>query len=211
MSKLNIAICTLTVGQRYQDNVALGVKSKTLYCHKWNYQFINETQQLDLTRPIPWSKIDLILRELPKVDYLVWLDADTIICNYDMTIESLLKMLPSHKTLLIGHDFNCINSGVMFIKNSSEMIELFTKIKNTSKYNRHIWWEQRALVEYYYDYKQLIEVLDHKNCHIINGYIKEIDPIYPFESDDWCLHLAGVRDSGQIAILMAKYFIQPEL
>lgn len=208
MSK--IAMLTLTVGEEYQKKMAIGVESKVEYCQKWGYSLINETRQLDQSRPIPWSKIDLILRELPKWDYLVWMDADTMIINDKISIEQVLLMLPPNKNMLIGHDLNCLNTGVLIIKPSPRIQELFTKIQSTHQFDHHNWWEQRALIEFYYDYKDVIEILDRQKCHLINGYLSQIDPQYPFQfpndkvKGDWCLHLAGIRNNEMIEKFMKE-------
>ena len=90
------------------------------YVKKWNYvyKFYNHCSENTY-----WCKIYIVLYLLKQnvFDYVVWLDSDTIIKNFDVDIGKILNKYSSD--IYIGSDnnpkFNIINSGVFIIKNST--------------------------------------------------------------------------------------------
>lgn len=87
-----IAVVTLAVGEAYQDAVQLGIENKKAYCEKHGYDFFCGTEILDPERPIPWSKILFIKEILKNSSYrwIFWTDADSLIMNFDIPLESLI-------------------------------------------------------------------------------------------------------------------------
>jgi len=200
----NMALITLTVGDRYASMVEPAVRSKSGYCQKWDYPFINETRRLNESRPIAWSKIDLILRELPNYEYVVWVDADAFIMNQELPLEVFLLLLSDRQHMIIGEDLNCLNAGVLIIRRDQSMFRLLTEINATSLYDNHGWWEQRALIQLYWQHVDSIRVVPHRWCHLINAFSPKVDPKYPYRPGDWCFHLAGFRDPDLISRVMGE-------
>lgn len=85
--------------------------------YDYEYKFINKCND-----NVYWCKIFLVLNELlkNKYDYVVWLDSDTIIKNFDIDIGNIFNLYSSD--IFVGSDnnpkFDIINSGVFAIKNS---------------------------------------------------------------------------------------------
>jgi hypothetical protein len=116
----NIKVVSLACGEKYIEKWRTGISSKMNYCRKNNYGFIQDYNCLDENRPAPWSKIKMIQRELSRADFILWLDADTIIMNDKHRLEEYLLDMEKNQFLLIGEDINAINSGVFFIKNCEQ-------------------------------------------------------------------------------------------
>jgi hypothetical protein len=101
------------------------------YCKKHEYGLIVYEKPLNLDMMPCWNKIACVLLNLKKFKYLVWIDADAMICNDNIKIEDLIG-INKNKDLLICKDIfsikESINSGVMIIKNTPWAYKLF---KNT--------------------------------------------------------------------------------
>lgn len=92
--------------------------NKEKYCRKHNYYLFDESDSLDTTRPPSWSKIraaQRLLRE-EKCDWVLWLDADTVIMNSDKRIESFLP--EKGDLVLTRQKGGSYNAGAWAIKNT---------------------------------------------------------------------------------------------
>lgn len=110
------------------------IRNIMTYCNKYNYAFIAYDTPFNEEVSMCWNKIAAILQNLHKYDVLVWIDADAIINNMNITIESILQM-DLTKELYVCEDiqleYECINSGVMIIKNTEWTEHLFRKVWNS--------------------------------------------------------------------------------
>ena len=79
------------------------------YCLKHDYSF-NALKEANCDRHPVWWKIKLLQDNLEKYDYLVYFDADTLITNFNISLESIIG--DSDKNLFISNDINGLNSGV---------------------------------------------------------------------------------------------------
>ena len=121
MKKKN-KILFITYDNRYQEEyVIIHNYNINKYAEKYDYEykFYNRCNQ-----NVYWCKIFMVLEALEKniYDYVIWLDSDTIIKNFDIDIGNILNMFSSD--IFIGSDnnsrYNIINSGVFVIKNSEK-------------------------------------------------------------------------------------------
>ena len=110
------------------------------YCKRYNYAFIAYDTVFNEEVSMCWNKIAAILLNLHKYDFLVWIDADAIINNMNITIESIINIDPI-KELYVCEDIQleheCINSGVMIIKNTKWTEHLFRKVWNSPIVHGH--------------------------------------------------------------------------
>jgi len=93
-------ICILTSFTNYirWDNYGkcdygqLSSENHSEYSYKHNYTYIKEiVENEDYPTWHPtWIKIDVIRKYLPLFDYVVWIDADAVFTNQEISIESLL-------------------------------------------------------------------------------------------------------------------------
>jgi len=89
------------------------------YTNRWNYKYKFVTK---CDYNVYWCKMYLILNELEtnKYDYVMWMDSDTIINNYDLQLHKILNQYDSD--IFVGYDNNnftyIINAGVFIIKNT---------------------------------------------------------------------------------------------
>jgi mannan polymerase II complex MNN10 subunit len=87
---MNIAILSLYTDAHAPLN-AITAPSKQRYADRWGYTFINHFGTLDESRPPSWSKILLIQKYLKDFDWIYWIDADAMIMNPAIALETYLR------------------------------------------------------------------------------------------------------------------------
>ena len=60
------------------------------YCRRHDYGFVYSLQNIDRARPPSWSKIPLVLRAMERYEWVWWADADVLITNPSITLESIV-------------------------------------------------------------------------------------------------------------------------
>ncbi|XP_008794285.2 probable alpha-1,6-mannosyltransferase MNN10 [Phoenix dactylifera] len=117
--------------------------NKRAYAERMGYDFIDARRLVDPSRPPNWSKILAIRSHLRHYDWLFWNDADTLVTNPDISLESILNVaigysdLKASPDLVVTEDFNGVNSGVFFFRRS----EWSEKFLDT-------WWNQTSFVRF---------------------------------------------------------------
>ena len=159
-----------------------------------------------------WSKpayiLSVILRELAKpigerLEWLLWVDADTIILNPHVPIEIFL---PPHEWkeihFLITKDFNGLNNGIFAIRVHERSVELLSAVVGFP-----IYFPDEQLV--FRDQSAMEKMLDkhHFKAHTVevpqrwfNAYQGELDEtIAPFQirRGDLLVHFPGVGNRGE--------------
>lgn len=119
--KKSIAIVTLET----RDLTLLYYHNKNIeeYAKKYGYTyiFIKEYEN-KLKLPIYWQKIQLVLDILQNntdIEYVIWMDSDTMICHQEIPLEYIIEQDMS-KSIYIGLDYPSntrYNAGVFIIKN----------------------------------------------------------------------------------------------
>lgn len=191
-----IGVCSLTIGDEYKKITKYGRKTKVLYCEKNGYDFFDEEDVVDTTRPLTWSKIKIIQRHLPSYDYIVWIDGDTLIMNDKIKLDNLINFDMKEKDIMIAQDYTMINTGVMFIKNTEWTINFLNLVYNQTDFINHSNHEQAAfshiLDKNIFDAKYHIKVLPLQEQNKINSYW------YTYQFNNcFILHFPGYWKDGQ--------------
>lgn len=84
------------------------------YAEKHGYHAHCITERNSDRHPV-WDKVKIIRDNLDKYDWLMYVDADTLITNHTIKLEDIID---DSFDLIISRDVNDINSGVFFIKSS---------------------------------------------------------------------------------------------
>lgn len=66
-------------------------KNKFEYAEKHGYGFLSERNYTAYDRPISWYKVRKILYLLEEYDWVMWMDADSLIMNYNIKIEDIIE------------------------------------------------------------------------------------------------------------------------
>jgi len=130
----------------YTSNIFSYAKHSMLnilsYANKYNYGVIIYDKPFNDDVSLCWNKISAIIENLSQSQYkyLVWIDADAIIINFDIRIESFINSNPSVDLYLCSDIIiqkECINSGVMIIKNTKWTQHLFSRVWSSPKPHNH--------------------------------------------------------------------------
>lgn len=134
---MKIAVLTMYHGDKFKNDTNYGKLTLVNYCARHGYDLIEDALMVNVhDREIQWTKILIISKYLQNktYDYLVWIDADTIILNPEKTLESFIERLMNGKDIMYSKDFGgWVNNGVIFIKNCQNSIEFFNESWNHTK------------------------------------------------------------------------------
>jgi len=114
------------------------------YADRQGYRFFDASALIDPTRPPAWSKI-LAVQNLLKLrskegeracDWVFWLDADILIMNSTIRLESLLPGSSTGIDLVVTHDRKfTANSGAWMVRNSEWSLRFLDE-----------WWDMKGWV-----------------------------------------------------------------
>ena len=199
LAQADIAVVTLVAGDKYKKTVSSGVENKRLYCQQHGYDFICGGKSLDRSRPIPWTKILIILQTMENSNYqwIFWTDADSLIMNMSFKLEDFIQ--ESENNLILTKDISNINTGEFFIRNCEWSRNFLKAVYGHTECINDAWWEQQGLInelEKNPEWWSLIEVIPQR---LINSYISN------YEEDDFIIHFAGVHNPKILKGLMEKY------
>ncbi|XP_020083846.1 uncharacterized protein LOC109707154 isoform X2 [Ananas comosus] len=105
-------------GRRSFEGVMEAVEgNKRGYAARMGYDYVDARGAVDPRRPPSWSKILAVRSLLPSYDWVFWNDADTVITNPNISLESILLSAIGHSDfdaspdLVVTEDFGGINAG----------------------------------------------------------------------------------------------------
>lgn len=165
------------------------------YCKRnglaYSFYRISETE-----RPPSWYKIRLLKKEFErkKTRYCLWMDSDALIHNPDFDLRSVIR---PGKELYLSRDFNGINAGIMLWKNTRLNKRLLGRIWRSTRYLKHQWWEQKALIELvkadFEGIRERLEILPQKlfNAYDYSLYQKNHPP-GQLDANSFILHFPGL-------------------
>lgn len=209
LNAVDIAVVTLAVGKDYEEAVAPGIENKRQYCEKHGYDFIFSNEWIDLSRPIPWSKIKLLQEVLKNENYkwIFWTDADAIIMNHGIKLEDIID---DQFDFIITHDCHTYNSGNFLLKNSEWSKLFLEKIYAHEESIHHAWWENHAIIEEIQNDTEVQKKTKVVPQRIMNSYSSEIIsfPMNPikeiYKEGDFIIHFASCS-LKDLPPLMNKY------
>jgi len=209
----NSDICIVYV---YTPNIYPYAKHSILnilsYAEKHSYGVIIYDQLFNDDVSPCWNKIAAIIENLSKYKYLIWIDADAIINNFNIKFESFIAIDPS-VDLYLCYDIilqkECINSGIMIIKNTEWSLNLFKNVWNSTFLHGHndqnvIFYE--IVKELYPNSK--IDLKYSNYCNKINHPKVKIfsenafnTHILNFNQGDFIIHLMGATENARINVM----------
>jgi hypothetical protein len=198
----DIVVVTMTIGERYKGVVAAGIENKMSYCKMHGYDFINCGESLDNSRPVPWTKVLLILDVMKNKQYkwIFWTDADSLIMNKNKKLE---EFIDDGYELIITKDLNAINSGQFFIKNSEWSNEFLHKVYSHEEFINHHWWEQMGVITELQDANNLmhVKIMPQRTFNSYQGFNNlEVD----YHPGDFIIHFPGTG-AEKLSKLMYYY------
>jgi hypothetical protein len=113
------------------------------YCDKHNIDFICYDDVIDKTRPPHWSKIDAVLMNIEKYDWVWWLDIDSLIMDSEFDVRNILDknydmiFTRSEDYAMKGENYvingSYVSNGSSFYKNSPLAIQFLKDCKELER------------------------------------------------------------------------------
>ena len=102
------------------------------YARRHNYEFVLVTEPYDVSSTFYWQKIPLLLRQLDRgVDFVVYMDADSVINKPELRYERILEKYPGD-LILCSDAANsdgkyAVNTGLVIVRNTPAAKKLLTQ------------------------------------------------------------------------------------
>lgn len=125
--------------RNFDGIVELTWPNKLEYAMKHGYRLHDQSSLINTSRPPAWSKIAAVLDLLSdehQCDWVMWLDADTVIMNSDIKITSFLPANNSFDMLVASDKGGGYNSGVFLFRNTEWSKQLLRQWWNKTSYVR---------------------------------------------------------------------------
>lgn len=204
-----IAILMLCVGEAYTRSVEDGTKTKLRYCATHHYDLICVSDIfVDQDHPVAWAKIQAIQNYLKDYDFLFMLDADTLIMNPSIRLESILEDYMGGHAMMATYDaYHNLNTGALWIRNHYRSFAMLDQMAELSHMASHRWAENFVFIYLYHRdaaFRKSVKIL--KNPRVFNSYPYG-DKHHLYTSGDFILHLPSLRGE-RLQTSMAQYFSQ---
>ena len=112
------------------------------YCYKQGYTFYIYRKTLDDKHSPSWSKSQAILNHVNDHEYIMWLDADTLIFNPDKKIESILDQCLPRKHIIATQDIggnSMLNSGALIFTSHNYSKNIIKKWRDFDGDKSHLY------------------------------------------------------------------------
>lgn len=191
------------------DLAQITAPNKATYCQRHGYAWLPCTSGFDPSRPVAWSKLLFLRRHLPDYDWIMWSDADSLITNPVIKIESFIR---TKADLVITVDKVGFNSGSFLIRNcpwSRAFLDEAWSFPARPNYMReyNLWtdrlWENRAFVQLLLAlrHRRHTRVLPQKRLNSYLADSKRPVPKADHQPGDFVLHLPGTAHEKRLTIL----------
>jgi ADP-heptose:LPS heptosyltransferase len=193
-----VTLVTLYNGAFY-DLARITAKRMREYARIHGYRFVEHKTLLDQSRHPAWNKILAVRQAMSscRTDWIMWLDADAVIMNYDYRVENLI---PEGCDLIFGSDFNGLNSAVFLARNCAWCRQFFETIYRLGDVNYIMdrygpKWEQNTIKHVLNNFTGYA---DHVALHP-EGKMNALPDAYA--DGDFILHLGGLSQEERFKAL----------
>jgi hypothetical protein len=200
--------------------------SKEEYCKKWGLTFIShEIRDIEETHPA-WQKLQILIDHinLNQYDYIVWLDSDIIITNYNFDIRTLFD---DKYALIFPEDWHApegydpkgrLFSSCSIIINckTSFSLEILNESNKLTEFKNYGCWDQSALftvINGNEHYNDLVHRVPRRILNAVDPLVGTIDKgrpkaTEPWQPGDFLVHLTGLGDYELNRMPLVKYYME---
>jgi hypothetical protein len=139
------------------------------YCEKNNFEIIFSNKKKYINIHSAWERLLLLLDNITKFDYLIWIDADAYFYYDAQNIVELINH-NTHTNFIFSNDIGNgnINTGIFIVKNTQYCIDFLHEWAYNDdlyKNNPHnVWWDQGVLIDMFN--KNILNI--QQNCIIFD-------------------------------------------
>ncbi len=206
LSEIRFCICSIS------DRPELSRKTYPAlvqYAQKWGYALHIETQTLDETRHIAWSKVLLLQRLLPLYDVCVWFDDDILITDPEKPLESFITegFRTGLHAFMIAADIlpqTPMNTGIVFARNLPAAFELlkwvWDQCDKIGKRHEPCWEQDAFNAIWLYWNKSWVDIIPYRR---LQAHIRDWNlPRELFwQPGDFSAHVTGMALDRRLKIL----------
>lgn len=179
-------------------------ESKRKYCQKHGYDYLSISKTLDSGRVISWSKTKAAIDSLDKYDWIWCTDADLIIMDDDVSLESKID---NNFDIVVAQNLKCdkpgiieINTGSILIKNSSWTKDFLNDVYAQSQFAQERWAEQAAMMHLLLTKPEYQSHFKFVSWREFNSAYRQ-HPEYLYQKGDFVLHMCGCGNLERLNIL----------
>jgi hypothetical protein len=200
---MKIGIVTIAAGEGFAERVKIATENTREYCDRWKIDFhlITDIPGKKKHKHFSTYKLPVMGDLLPGYDWLLWLDADGLIMDHRIPLETWVQDVDRHFVFSpdLVHGMNC---GIWLAKNTAYV---HGKLKEWFRMPEHpSYWEQPGMNQAMD--MSTVHVNDrlHAICYLGNWHSRTK---YFRHGYHWIAHLAGRRNDKIIPDLKhyAKY------
>jgi hypothetical protein len=173
----------------------------SVYCKKYNIDFICSHKRQYESRYAAWERFPLILQHLDNYDYLIWIDADA---HFYIDAENICDIIKANETanIIFSKDIAVsVNTGFFIVKNteySKQFIKTWAYDEDLYKNNTMpCWWDNGVMYDMYA--ANTMDILN--NSVFINyGILQHFynNELATFERKPYIIHYAGQEHNYRI-------------
>jgi hypothetical protein len=180
--------------KEYADKV---FKTKVDYAKKWGWEIIDCRNPGFKERDYYYTGLECIRKNLPKYDWIWYLDNDAAIMNHEIDAR---QFIDENYDIILSKDLNGINLGSVFYRNTPFTNLLLEMMATESQFYGHPWVCQQALKTWHQNIELIrnkIKVIDKK---LINSFRSYLEDFNDYEDGDFILHLPGISIPDRINV-----------
>jgi len=134
--------------KEYSDLLKLSSMTFKQYSDTWKYDYFEITEKLDSSRPDAWSKLLAIRDLLDNYDFVLYVDSDAIILNYENDLEHIIPKEKDFAWALCKTRNGKLypNAGVIACRSSQKTKNMIELAYEQTDLIHNGWWEQAALM-----------------------------------------------------------------
>ena len=166
-------------------------------------------------RHIGFQRTALAFKLLKFYKTVMWVDADSIITNYDYKIEDFIK---GEETYIASYDwmhYNSFSSGNFIVRRTPNTQDFFNLFLQVSRYHLEgIGADQSALNQIFRDLpgqRANFGILEHKYLNAVPGFLSETRTwkndkgrptiIHPWTADCFLAHFTGTDNDERVELM----------
>ena len=202
------------------DVLDLTNPSKIKYCNKHNYDFLSMRSFSDDPQFGFESKHVGFLRALQAFklirlyDNVMWIDGDSIITNYEYTIEDFIK---GDETFIASYDWMwhmTFSTGNFIIRRTSDVDALFNAFIHVARIHIDSGNAEQGALNYIHqspDYARMFSILPHKYLNAVPDFMVNTKTwiadnnrsgiVSPWNDESFLAHLTGASVEDRVDIL----------